>query len=319
MQVFRDKVAVITGAASGIGRALAERAAREKMKVVLADIDETTLHQTESEMRAGGADVLAVVTDVSRAEDMEALAHKTLEAFGAAHLLCNNAGVYTLKRVWESPVADWEWALGVNLWGIIHSIRVFVPIMLDQDTDCHIVNTASAAGLMTGSVAGTYSVAKHAAVCLTETLYYQLAEADAKIKASLFCPGPVRTRILKSGRRRDGDQDRPDPASPEKIQKLEKTREWIRKRKLVMTPTTAADIVFNGIKNDRFYILTHTVFKPVIQWRMENILLERNPVNRERLRSRLLWMILRNLLPLPRIGFLCAKGARAGVKRQLTS
>ena len=135
MMDFKDKVAVITGAASGLGRAMADRCVQEAMKVVLADVEVEALAKTEASMKASGATVLAVRTDVSQARDLEALAQKTLEAFGAVHLLCNNAGVGTAAAIWESTVADWEWVIGVNLWGVIHGVRVFVPIMLEQDTE----------------------------------------------------------------------------------------------------------------------------------------------------------------------------------------
>ncbi|MCB0135864.1 MAG: SDR family NAD(P)-dependent oxidoreductase, partial [Caldilineaceae bacterium] len=139
MQEFRNKVAVVTGAASGIGRGIAERCAQEGMNVVLADIEEPALQEATESMRRSGATVLSVRTDVSKAGDVEELARKTLDAFGAVHLLFNNAGVGAGGSVWESTLADWQWVMGVNLWGVIHGIRTFVPIMLAQDTECHIV------------------------------------------------------------------------------------------------------------------------------------------------------------------------------------
>ena len=196
MQAFNDKVAVITGAASGIGRAIAERCVQEGMKVVLADVEVEALTQTEADMKTAGATVLAVLTDVAQAADVEALAHKTLDAFGAVHLLCNNAGVGAGTSIWESPIADWEWVMGVNLWGVIHGVRVFVPIMLAQDTACHIVNTASMAGLVSGSGLGVYRVTKHGVVTLSETLYHELVQRGAKVKVSVLCPGYVNTRIM---------------------------------------------------------------------------------------------------------------------------
>src|SRR5215212_7142945 len=150
MQAFQDRVAVITGAASGIGHSLAFRCAQEGMKVVLADIEEAALRRTAAELQDAGAHVLTVVTDVGKAGDVTALAQQTLATFGAVDLLCNNAGVGAGTTVWESTLADWEWVLGVNLWGVIHGLRVFVPIMLNQDAECHIVNTASIAGLIAG-------------------------------------------------------------------------------------------------------------------------------------------------------------------------
>src|SRR5262249_18260593 len=196
MKEFKDKVAVITGAASGIGRAMADRCVQEGMKAVLADVELDRLTKTEASMKASGATVLAVRTDVSQARDVEALAQKTLEVFGAVHLLCNNAGVGTEAAIWESTLAEWEWVLGVNLWGVIHGVRVFVPLMLAQDTECHIVNTASMAGLISGPGLGAYKVAKHAVVTLSETLYHELAEHGANVKVSVLCPGIVNTRIM---------------------------------------------------------------------------------------------------------------------------
>src|SRR6516164_1328151 len=140
MKEFKRRVAVISGAASGIGRALAERCAREGMKVVLADVEPGALAEVEANLQAGGGTALAVRTDVSQARAVEALAQETVEAFGAVHLLCNNAGVATNGTVWESSLTDWEWVIGVNLWGVVHGVRAFLPIMLAQETECHIVN-----------------------------------------------------------------------------------------------------------------------------------------------------------------------------------
>jgi len=161
MKEFKGKVAVITGAASGIGRGIAEHCVQKEMKVVLADIEEAPLRETEQALQAKGTSVLAVRTDVSKAGDIETLARKTLDTFGAVHLLFNNAGVQTRRTIWESTMADWEWVINVNLWGVIHGVRIFVPIMLRQQNDCHIVNTASAVGLISGSGIGTYRVTKH--------------------------------------------------------------------------------------------------------------------------------------------------------------
>ena len=204
MKEFKGKVAVITGAASGIGRALADRCVQEGMKVVLADVEVETLAKTEASLKASGATVLAVQTDVSQARDVAALAQKTLEVFGAVHLLCNNAGVGTEAAIWESTLEEWEWVMGVNLWGVIHGVRTFVPLMLAQDTECHIVNTASMAGLISGPGLGAYKVTKHAVVTLSETLYHELAERGARVKVSVLCPGVVNTRIMESARNRPG-------------------------------------------------------------------------------------------------------------------
>ncbi len=277
MKEFKDKVAVITGAASGIGRGIAERCVQEGMKVVLADIEEAALAQAERELRATGATVLAVRTDVSRASDIEALAQKTLKAFGAVHLLVNNAGVGAGGSIWESTLADWEWVMGVNLWGVIHGLRAFVPIMLAQDTEAHIVNTASLAGLLLYHPVATYQVTKYGVVALSEQLYYSLAQRQAKVKVSVLCPGWVNTRIMDSERNRPSElQNEPSnlPISPEVEAIVQSMREAAQAG---LSPRQVADHVFNAIRNEQFYILTHPEYNPLIQQRMENILQQRNP------------------------------------------
>lgn len=277
MRNFKDKVAVITGAASGIGRSLAERCAREKMKIVLADVEESALNKTAQELKNAGAAVLAVRTDVSKAADIEVLASKTLEAFGAAHLLFNNAGVGAGTTVWESAVADWEWVLGVNLWGVIYGVRAFVPVMLKQDEECHIVNTASIAGLTSGAALGAYRVSKHGVVALSETLACELAAIGAKIKVSVLCPGGVNTQIMESARNR--------PAETQTGAAAESTNPAVKQmdellRGLIETgrsPARIAAAVFDAIHGEKFYILTHPEMTPMIQKRMTDILQERNP------------------------------------------
>ena len=184
-----QKVAVITGAASGIGRGLAERFAVEDMRVVIADIEEEPLAELEADLKANGATVLAVRTDVSNAAEVENLAARTLDTFGAVHILCNNAGVVCSRPIWEHTLSDWEWVLGVNLWGVIHGIRAFVPRMLTQGDACHIVNTASILGLVGGSGEGIYKVSKHGVVALSETLADELAQKGANIQVHVLCPG----------------------------------------------------------------------------------------------------------------------------------
>jgi NAD(P)-dependent dehydrogenase (short-subunit alcohol dehydrogenase family) len=275
MQEFKYKVAVITGAASGLGRAMAERCVQEGMKVVLADVELEPLAETEASMKASGATVLAVRTDVSQPSDVEALAQKTLEAFGAVHLLFNNAGVATGPcAVWESTIADWEWIIGVNLWGVIHGVRIFVPIMLDQDADCHIVNTASVAGLISGPELGAYKVTKHAVVTLSETLYHELAQLGARIKVSVLCPGVVSTRIMESERNRPGHSPTTEPRDPASAARWEAFR---RRVAAGMPPGHVADLVFDAIGTDRFYILTHPELQASVRSRMEDILEGRSP------------------------------------------
>ncbi len=283
MREFQGKVAVVTGAASGIGRALAERCAREGMKVVLADVDEQALASAREELSAAGADVRAVRTDVSRAGDVEALAQETLSAFGAVHLLCNNAGVGAGTSVWESTLADWEWVLGVNLWGVIHGVRTFVPVMLEQDTEAHIVNTASMAGLISGPGLGIYKVSKFGVVTLSETLYHELALRGAKVKVSVLCPGWVQTRIMESERNRPAElrnvaeakgAAEAAPENPAFAMMEQAVRQAVRSG---TPPADIADQVFQAIRDERFYILTHPKMKGAIRVRAEDVLEQRNP------------------------------------------
>ncbi len=277
MKQFKDKVAVVTGAASGIGRAMAERFAAEGMKVVLADIEQGALAQTESEMKAKGATVLVVPTDVSKAGDVEALAEKAVDAFGAVHVLCNNPGVAVGGLSWQQTVKDWEWVLGVNLWGVIHGIRVFVPIMLGQDTEGHIVNTASGAGLHSGPWLAIYSVTKHGVVTLSEALHHELALSGAKVKVSVLCPATVNTQIADAERNRAaGLRNEPgqDTRSPQ-MQAMEQAFRHLLATGL--TPEQVADHVFNAIRDEKFYIITHPETKERVRTRMEDILNEREP------------------------------------------
>ena len=276
MKDFNSKVAVITGAASGIGRALAERCAREGMKVVLADVEPGALADVEANLQAGGGTVLAVRTDVSQAKDVEALAQQTLEAFGAVHLLCNNAGVATSGTLaWESDLTDWEWVIGVNLWGVIHGVRTFVPIMLAQDTECHIVNTASLSGLISFPRGSIYAVTKHGVVTLSETLHHELAERGGKVKVSVLCPGLVKTRIMDCARNRPERLAATAPMGPVEAAGWETLRQ--RMQADGMPPAQVAEAVFQAIREERFYILTHPEGKDWIRTRMEDILEERNP------------------------------------------
>src|SRR5262245_50995902 len=276
MKEFRDKVAVVTGAASGIGRALAERFAVEGMKVILADIEEGALTRTASEMREQGATVVGVLTDVSKAEEVEALAHKTLEVFGAVHVLCNNAGVGgDLVASWEQTLENWEWVLGVNLWGVIHGIHTFVPIMLDQHTEGHVVNTASMSGLLSLPFLSVYDATKHAVVTLSESLHYELALRGAQVKVSVLCPGFVKTNFLESERNRPARLRTPDRLQLEIEQtRLDAFREFAAAG---LPPAEVADRVFNAIRDEKFYVFPHPEGLTDVRIRMETILEQRNP------------------------------------------
>jgi NAD(P)-dependent dehydrogenase (short-subunit alcohol dehydrogenase family) len=279
---FKDKVAVVTGAASGIGRALAMRCVREGMKVVLADIETAALAEAERELGGGDTDILAVKTDVSRANEVEALAHKALDRFGAVHLLFNNAGVIKGGVLWEHSLADWEWIINVNLWGVIHGVRTFVPLMLAQDVACHIVNTASIAGLIAPPNQGVYNVTKHGVVALTETLYRELAERDAKLKVSVLCPSHVRTRIYDAERNQPPVYRDEGAAGPMPQQKLEAIWSEVAERYKdyggMLSPEYIADCTFDAIRDERLYILTHPELNALLAERTEAMINGRNPL-----------------------------------------
>ncbi len=276
MKDVKGKVAVVTGAASGIGRAMAERFAAEGMKLVLADVEERALSRAVADLEAKGATVRAVPTNVATAGGVEALAAETLDAFGAVHVLCNNAGVVAAGLAWELTVADWEWVLGVNLWGVIHGIRVFVPIMLGQDADGHIVNTASMAGLVSSPMNAVYNVAKFGVVTLSETLQHDLTLRGARIGVSVLCPGWVNTRILEADRNRPATPGAAAarPPTPEEAAMEQTVRQLLATG---LPPAEVAARVFAAIRDERFYILTHPEWKGLIRTRMEDILEERPP------------------------------------------
>ncbi len=278
MKEFKDRVAVVTGAASGIGLETARLFAREGMKVVLSDVEKGPLSKAEEDIRSEGGVVLSVLTDVSKADDIERLAKKTLDTFGGVHVLFNNAGVSSnLDYVWKSTLRDWQWVLGVNLYGVVNGIRTFVPIMLGQDVQCHIVNTSSEAGITAGPALGAYKVSKHGVFSLSETLYHELTRIKSKINVSVLCPGPTRTGIMESDRNRDdillNDSDEED-LNPY-VEKAEQAlRSDIETGKF---PSEIAEIVLNAIRDEKFYIFTHESTMNNIRLRMEDILNGRNP------------------------------------------
>ncbi|MAS36969.1 MAG: 3-oxoacyl-ACP reductase [Anaerolineaceae bacterium] len=276
MQVFKDRVAVITGAGSGIGRAFALHCAAEGMKVVLAGIKTETLLPVQQALEAQGASTLVVQTDVAQPEDVERLAQQTIDHFGGVHLLFNNAGVTTLGYMWEHTLEDWEWVMGVNIRGVIHGIKYFVPIMLEQNTEAHIINNASfmafAAAYNLGSI---YAMTKRAVVSLSESLYYELAHVNPQIKVSVLAASYVKSDIMQAGRNRpeilknDAEQTGPE------IDRMRQMR--LDSHRHAMPVDQFIDLTFDAIRADKLYIFSHPELMPILEDYFDNVLAARNP------------------------------------------
>lgn len=280
---LEGKVAVVTGGASGIGRSVATRFAEAGMRVVLADVEPDALDAATADFRRAGHTVLGVRTDVSDGNSVDALAEATLAEFGGVHVLHNNAGVGVGGPVWTHTEQDWKWVLGVNLWGVIHGVRAFVPLMLEQGERAHVVNTASMAGLISVPFLGAYNVSKHGVVTLSETLFRDLDAAGADIGVSVLCPGLVATNIFESQR------NRPDELSDENsaagLASLlagsgtgVSADAAIGSFGTILSPEQVAADVHDAVVNDRFYILTHPEpAHALVQARADDILGGRAP------------------------------------------
>ena len=278
MKDLAGRVAVVTGAASGIGRALAHELSRAGMSVVLADIETTPLEEAAHEVEVSGGRALAVRTNVSNADSVLALAERAREACGGFHVVCNNAGVFSAGPSWQVPLSDWEWVLGVNVWGVIHGIRAFVPGLLAQPEGGHVVNTASMAGLTSGPLAGAYYASKHAVVSLSETLYHEMQQRDPSVGVSVLCPELIATAIGRSERnrpehlaRKEGEADAPEIALVEGVL-----------RSAAPTGLAASEIairVVQGVRDDRFWILPpgDDPWLETCRRRLDDIRLGRNP------------------------------------------
>jgi NAD(P)-dependent dehydrogenase (short-subunit alcohol dehydrogenase family) len=277
MKDFAGKVAVITGAGSGFGREFARNGAKLGMKLALADVQADALAATVAELEGQGAEVFGEVTDVSKSDQVERLASRTLDAFGGAHLVFNNAGVAVGGLAWESSTRDWEWVLGVNLWGAVHGVRVFTPILLAQDEPGHIVNTASVAGLVNPQMMAVYNVSKHAVVSLSETLYHDLRLVRSKVGVSVLCPAFVPTGINASDRNRPAElvDDAPPTASQAALKaQLDKA---VSSGKI--SAEDVARITFDAVREDRFYVITHEKMMASIELRLQDVVGRRNPTD----------------------------------------
>lgn len=274
MDQLKDKVAVITGAASGFGRELAMLCAQEGMRVVMTDVDEAGLRATDELLRPYDAHTLLLKCNVADAAEVERVAAQTCDRFGAAHLLFNNAGIAVAGPVWTTTLEDWQWTLGVNLMGVVHGIRSFVPRMLKQGGACHIVNTASVAGLLSVPASSVYCVSKHGVVTLSECLHHELRMAKAEIGVSVLCPAFVNTGIGDSGRNRPSELAAGNPlAKPYE----DRVRKALQAGKL--SAADVAKITMDAVKAGRFYVLPHDNIKPAIETRMRDILEGRLPTN----------------------------------------
>jgi NAD(P)-dependent dehydrogenase (short-subunit alcohol dehydrogenase family) len=273
MQELKGKVAAVTGAASGLGRAMALAFADEGMHVALGDVADSS--DTFAQVEKRGVSAVSMKLDVSSAREVEAFAQLVDRELGGVHVVCNNAGVSPLGAAWEMSLGDWQWIMGVNLWGVIHGVRAFVPRLLARN-EGHVVNTASVAGLINPPGTAAYNVTKHAVVALSETLYHDLRERQSAVGVSVLCPAYVPTGIA--------DSERSRPAGVEPTAKTKETlaREAMLKKAVASGRLSAEDVaraVVQAVKEERFYVLTHPRIKGAIRARMEDILEERAPRN----------------------------------------
>ena len=278
---FAGKTAVLTGAGSGFGLECARIGARLGMNLVLVDVQQDALDAAAAEMQAAGSQVLARKVDVSNAAQMEQLAADVQKRFGAPHVVFNNAGVGAGGLVWENSVKDWEWVLGVNLWGVVHGVRLFTPMMLaaakaDPAWRGHIINTASMAGLLNAPNMGIYNVSKHAVVALSETLHQDLSLVTDQVTASVLCPFFVPTGISQSHRNRPGDLPADKPTKSQLIGQA------MSDKAVGSGKVTAAEVaqkVFDAAAQGQFYIYSHPKAIASVQTRMEDVMLGRNPTD----------------------------------------
>ncbi len=273
MQKIMGKVAVITGGGGGIGKAMAEIFAAHGMKIVLSDINPETLEVSVASLKKAGHDAIGVQADVSDPASVDALANRSYESYGAVHILCNNAGVIDAPApMWDYTVKDWQWMFGVNFWGLINGIHSFVPRMIAQDTDGHIVNTASIDGFTYGSgpAGAIYGASKHAAVNATESLYMQLVESGSKLGASILCPGAVNTDFIDAAK-----SSRPDAMQNVDGWSEKRERQVLELKTLLqggLSPEYVAEQVLEAIRNDQFYILPSPDLDPFIKERSDRVL-----------------------------------------------
>jgi NAD(P)-dependent dehydrogenase (short-subunit alcohol dehydrogenase family) len=275
MEEFEGRVAVVTGAASGIGRALADAFAARGMRLVLADIEAGPLEVAAEELRTAGAEVFAVTADVSRYPDVERIGEAAMDVFGGLHVACNNAGVAGGGLTWEVDLATWEWVLGVNLWGVIHGLHAFTPRIIASGGG-HIVNTASMAGLTSTPGMSPYNASKHAVVTISESMAIELQMTHPEVGISVLCPGWVRTRINTSERNRPGFTPAADPDEAHALAAMRGVIDRLIAEGL--DPAHVAELVVEAMRANRFYVLTHPEWQGMVRTRVDRILNGEPPV-----------------------------------------
>lgn len=273
MDDFEGKVAVVTGAASGIGRAMADAFVAEGMKVVLADVESAPLEAAATELREAGGDVFAVIADVREPAEVDRIGAAAMDVFGGLHVACNNAGVSGGGLAWEIDLETWRWIIDVDLWGVIHGVRTFTPLII-RSGGGHIVNTASMAGLSSNAGMGPYNVAKHGVVTLSETMYVELEMTHPEVGISVLCPGWVRTRINESERNRPDQPAVGDDPDENLLALKEMVGNWIAEG---LQPAHVASLVVEAIRERRFYVLTHPEWQGMVRDRVDRMLSGENP------------------------------------------
>jgi NADP-dependent 3-hydroxy acid dehydrogenase YdfG len=277
MENYQDRVVAITGAANGIGKELARRFGRAGARLALGDIDAENLAALTAELTADGVEVVTSVFDVRHIEGMEHFAAEAFASYGQVDLFFNNAGVISVGTIWEQPLADWDWLIDVNVKGILHGIKAFVPRMIAQDIECHIIDTASIAGLLTVENSPAYVASKFAALSLTEVLDLQLQAVDAKVRAHVICPAIVQTDLDNCLRHRD-------PATYDAGDPYYATADFIARSEIVaksmpagMPVADAVEVIIAELEKGTFYILTHPMYNPAITGRVAGIVAGTRP------------------------------------------
>lgn len=278
MKKYKDKVVAITGAASGIGKEIVMQLAKKGAKFSLGDIDAENLAVLQSELQSKGVESMAVTLDVSKYDQMQNFADKTFQKFGTVDYVFNNAGISAVGNAWKMPLTDWEWLLDVNFRGVVHGIKAFIPLMITQDKECYFINTASAAGFVTGWGGAAYAASKHGVIAISETLEIDLQKAGAKVKSYVICPGYVISNLHNALDHRPDDQwDKNDPAYQDKDYLEAMERSITSTSKTGMPTSEAVASILKQLDEDKFVIMTHDHIAPWVENRYRNLVAGKRP------------------------------------------